>query len=300
MNRTVVGCIILIAVVSLIANVALYDRYSSERVLVTVNGEPIHKKDLDDRLDYLYATDVLRQMIVTDLILQEAKRKNAMPSDEDVQKSYQQLLRIDPKSVETAREYDPQMTFFMEGLRASLALRNLRVLNVPVTTDEIAAYYAAHKSDFVLPQQSQTTIVLTADEVDAATAKRLLDDNVSPAVVAEQPGLMVVGINAASDTPLLPSVRRAIMKMRPGDVKLIPAGAQFAVIRCVRVDAEVLPPLDSIRADVAIAARLAKAPSEQVVLERLRRDASITVEASKYATAVPTGSDETIGSDTAR
>lgn len=276
-----------IAAISIMGNFLLFHRYSSQRPLIDVNDQVITRKDLDDRLDYLYSDNVLRQMIFHDLIMQEAAKEGVLPTDQDVQDAKAQIERSQPSVIEAAQLTDPSLTLFDDNLRAKLALRNLEIKNVAVTEPEIEQYYDSHKQQFALPAQTTSTVVYAKTAVAANSAEQMLQNGDSLQVISEQPGLAVVGINGSKMINVPQSIVNQVLAMSAGSVQTFQIGPIWMVVRSNAVSPPGVPPLAVIHDQVALAARQAKGPGDQAELTRLVQAAHITVESDNYAGAVP-------------
>lgn len=287
----------IIAIVSLIGNFFLYMRYSSSRPLITVNDQVIRRKDLDDRLDFFYSNNLLRQMIYSDLVMQAARKEGVVPTDAAVNSEIDQLHRTSPEVLSQNQKLDPSLYYFKQDIRANLALDNLRVKGVQLSDQDIESYYQAHQKQFALPQQSEAILVLAPNSVDAQTAQRLLTNGVKPAVIAETRGLRVLGMNAALTGQFPLAISEQLMAIKPGEIKTLPVGrGEYLIAKVASVAPAEVPSLEQIRPQVELQAKLAKAPTQQQVLAKLRDQARIVVNTGKYAPAVPPTHDQQVAS----
>jgi len=287
MRNLYVVLVTIVAIVSLLGNYLLYHRYSSQRPLFTVNGQVIRQKDLDDRLDYMYAVPMLRQMIYTDLVLQEAQKEGVMPTEADIEREYDQINRTSPRLIVDQQKVDPTLALFKQGIRGQLALDNLRTKGVQVSDQEVEAYYQAHRAQFTLPTQASEIIVVAADEISAETAKRLLENNVKPGVIADTKGLRVIGINAQGAGLLPEAVGQQLINAKPGEIREVKYGNQYLIAKVHDISNQGVPSLDQIRPQVEQAVKLAKAPPDQKILNDLVERAHIVADSDKFRDAIP-------------
>ena len=285
MKNVVVGSLALVAVVSLTGNVLLYKRYSTSRPLVRVGSEVIRVKDYRDTLDHDTQGSVLRKMVFTKLVRQAAAKAGLMPSSQDVDARIATLQRRNPQALGDALQNPAKMAELRDGLTTDLALENLRLQGVTVGDSEIAAYYAAHKPEFALPTQVQTTLVVAENPVDASTAAALLQQNTPLDVIARQPRLHVAGMNGFHPTltGMPPAVNRTVYLMKPGEVKSVPFGSHILVFRANKTLAAVTPPLNQVKPAVTRAAKLAKAPDEAHEIAKIYHSTPVTFEVDQYA-----------------
>jgi len=287
MKQFLLPIVLLVALVSLAGNVYLLKKSSPQRPLILVNGEPVRQQDLDDRVDFLYSKELLSKMIWTKLVLQEAARRNCVPTEGDVTTAIAGMDRANPSVTYSARKSDPNLVLFRDAIRTNLALRNLQVADITVTPSDVDAFYQSHLSMFTLPTQTQATAVIAKDEVARSAAKSMLAQGVAPDVIAATPGLKVVGVNVGLAGELPPEISARLLMLKPGQIGEYNLGKEMLDVRVVSVSPQSVIPLDRCRHDVELAAKLAKAPSASSVLLDLRRRASIVPVAEKYADAIP-------------
>jgi len=276
-----------IAVLSLLANVLLYMRYSTNRPLMTVGSEIITKKQYMDTLEHQAGQEVLSKMVLTKLIMQAATQAGVVPTTQDVDAQIKEIERTSPQILAPYMQDQGKMAEFKQDLTAKLALDSLRIKDVALSPTEVAAYYAQHKAQFALPQQVMTTTVITNNAVDASTAADLLRQNQRPDAIGRQPRMSVVGVNGYNpDLSVLPATVReqissTIRVMKAGDVKTFQSGPWFLTMRVSRNNRAEVPSLDQVRPQVEREARLEKAPSAAKMLARLYQSAKPTFQYDK-------------------
>ncbi len=288
MNNAVGGLIGFVCVVSLAGNFLLYQRYSTAHPLIDVNNQVIRRKDLDDRLDYLYAKSALRNMIAEDVVDQAATQAKVMPTEADVDQEIARVARANPQVITQAKTLDPSLQIFRESVKTRLALRNLQIQGITVSNSEIADYYAQHRNEFRLPPQVKADLATAQDSIAAQAAAQLMKQNDPPSVIAEQPGVKVLGVTAPPVQKLPPSIEQGMLGMKSNSVKLFPIGSQaYLVVHVTKASPAQLPPLADVRPQVEVAARLAKAPTQQQEMAKLMAASHIDAQTSRYADAIP-------------
>lgn len=289
MKSYTVRVLAVIAAVSVLVNVLLFFRYSSSRPIVTVGGTAVTRKQFQDQLEHDDGQAVLTKLVFSALVTQAATRAGALPTDADVEDRMQALARQAPQVLAPYSRDPVKLAQFKQDLATDMALENLRIQDVALTPAQIAGYYAQHKADFTLPQQTLTTTVVTQSSVDAATAADLLRQNDPPDVIGRQPGLRVIGIGGYNPdlSALPPSVRQQTSAWaqgaKVGAVKTFQSGAYFLTFRVTGVHPGTIRPFAEARGDVERAARLALAPSQPEELARLYRNAKPEFNSDKYA-----------------
>lgn len=283
--------IAVIAVVSLLANVLLYMRYSTGRPLVSVGSEVITKKQYQDQLEHQAGQEVLSKMVLSKLINQAASRAGVPATTQDVDAQITLIERRSPQLLTPYAQDPTKMAEFKGDLQTKIALDNLRMKDIVVSPVELSAYYAQHKADFQLPQQVKTTTVITKTSMDAETAADLLRQNQPADAIGRQARMAVVGINGFNpDFSALPPVLKqqisdSIRTMKAGDVTTFHNGALYLSMRVGNNSAAVVPPLDKVREQVERQARLEKAPPVVKTVAQLYQTAKPTFhyDEDKYA-----------------
>ncbi len=289
MKSYTVRVLAVIATVSVLVNILLFFRYSSSRPIVTVGGTAVTKKQFQDQLEHDDGQAVLTKLVFTALVTQAATHAGVLPTDGDVEDRMQALARQAPQVLAPYSRDPVKMAGFKQDLSTNMALENLRIQDVALSPAQIAGYYAQHKADFALPQQTLTTTVVTQNSVAAATAADLLRQNDPPDVIARQPGLRVVGIGGynpdlATLPPLVKQQTSAwAQSAKVGAVKTFQADTYFLTFRVSQRRPGVVPPFSDVRGAVERAARLALAPSQPEEMARLYRNAKPEFNSDKYA-----------------
>lgn len=278
-----------VLVCSLAANVLLYLRWSNSRPLVTVGGEVITKKEFQDHLEYQSGASVLNTLVFTRLVTQAAAREGVAPTQKDVDARIAMIQRRAPNLLAPYSSDKVKMAEFRQSLGTEIALENLRIKDVSLTPAELAAYYAAHRQQFLLPPQMKTTTVVTQNSVDAATATDLLRQNTPPDAIARQPHLMVVGIGSYKPdleqlSPALKAqVSAFVQSSKVGAIKTFRDGAYFLTFQVTNITPGQMPTLSQVRDEVDRMARLERAPAPQATLAKLYQASTPVFNSDRYA-----------------
>lgn len=289
MKSYTVRVLAVIAALSIIVNILLFLRYSSSRPVVTVGSMSVTRKQFQDQLEHDDGQAVLTKLVFAALVSQAATRAGVTPTDGDVE---DRLLALGRQAPQVLAPYDrdpAKMAEFRADLATNMALENLRIRDVALSPAQIADYYARHKTDFALPQQTVTTTVVTQNAVDAGTAADLLRLNDPPDVIGRQPRLRVVGVGGYNPDlqTLPPAVKQAASAWaegaKVGTVKTFQAAAFFLTFRVSERRPGMVPPLAAVRGEAERAARLERAPSQPEELARLYQNARPEFTSDKYA-----------------
>lgn len=277
-----------VTVIALFSTLLTYLRWAPRRPLVTVGDQVISKYDYQAALDKQAGKIVLNKLVYTSLVRQAAAKAGVMPTSKDMDTRIADLSRRNPQIAQQAN--DPvNGRSFRDDLLTDLALENLRVKNVSASDAEIQTFYNRNKAAFTLPSQVQTTMVVTQYANDASTAEHLLQQNVSPDVIARQPRLKVAGVNGfnVNMAALQPGVRenigKTVLAMKANQVKTLPVQQFFLTFKVKKSDAASTPPLSQIRDQAARQVKLLKADSPQATIAALYQQSQPKFAVEKYS-----------------
>src|SRR5262245_40506221 len=88
--------IVVILLFSLGLNFILYTKYRNRRAIISINGQGITKKDLDDYLENKAGPQVKRLMVERALVQQEAEKQKVWPTDQEVDEAFNEKKETDP------------------------------------------------------------------------------------------------------------------------------------------------------------------------------------------------------------
>jgi hypothetical protein len=287
MSRIWTVILAVVALASIGGNILAYYRYSSSRPLVHFGNVVITKKQYMDKIEVQYGKMVLNKMLYAKLVTDAAEKVHLMPPTEEVEARLAEIERRTPQVTAAARQDQFKLAQLKEDLKTDIALENLRMRGVTATDAEVEDFYNKHKNSFILPPQMDTTMVLASSQIDADTATSMLKEGLQPDVIARQPRLKVLGVNANVDLRAIPAptnraISQAISKMKLNEVKSIKFSDAFLVVKVVKQEKGGLPPLSKVHDQVLRNVRLAKAPAMGAVLARLYKDANPRFDNEKY------------------
>ena len=274
-----------IAVVSLVSNVLIYERFNTRKPIVTVGGQPISIYNFDSTMETKAGAPILKKMVYTDLVRQAAAKAGVMPTEADVDERIKELQVKQPQLAQQAANPDVR-----EDLKTDLALENLRIQGVTASDAEINAFYNRNKNLFTVPSQVQTTMVVSQRQSDANKAEHLLQQDIKPETIAVQPGLHVAGVNgfnvnmAALPPAIRQQVGQTVLAMKPGQIKTLPLpGNVFLTFKVKSAHGNEIEPLGQVKDQVARQVKLQKAVSPQQELASLYQSNTPIFNISRYA-----------------
>ena len=278
-----------VAILSLVGNVVLYKRYSTAHPIVRIGTDVITKKQYLDTLEFTSGSEVIKKLVFTVLIRQAASASHCMPTDADIDSRITEIQRTNPQMLAMANSNPLQMVQVRDDLKTDIALENLRIKDITLTPQDIDTYYNAHKTEFTLPQQDQTTMVVTTNAVDAGTAQLLLQNGMTEDVIARQPRMHVAGVNGfavninALGVADRNKVSKTVFAMKDGDIQTVAVQGAFLTFKVKHAAANGVPALSTILPQVTRAAKLEKAAPPQVTIAMLYQSAKPQFDSSDYA-----------------
>lgn len=295
MKRFLVVLLALVAIGSLLGNLLMYRRYSTNRPVVSMKDGGITIKDYRDALEFSHGKEVLTKMVLSRVIHDAAKKAGVMPTQADIDRRIAFLKRRKPELLAPALNDPAKMREFVRGLETDIALENLTVQGIEVTDAEVAAFYQRARAVFTMPDQTEMTIVSADNSTDARNAEQLLSKGVDPATIASQPRLKVEGLTTRINFKAMSqkdqdSFKNKVRSMPKGSVFMfIPSGNTADKNIIVRINEQKrsgTPPLSEVKDDAKTLCLLAKAASQgknsQKHLMQLYKDAGIRFESEKY------------------
>lgn len=274
-----------IAVVSIVSNVLIYERFNTRKPIVTVGNQPISIYTFDSTMESKAGAPILKKMVYTDLVRQAATKAGVMPTEADVDARIKELQVKQPQLAQQAANPDVR-----NDLKTDLALENLRIQGITASDAEINAFYSRNQGLFTVPSQVQTTMVVAQRQSDAAKAEHLLQQNVTPQAIAAQPGLHVAGVNgfnvnmAALPPVVRQQVGQTVLAMKAGQIKTLPLPQGiFLTFKVKSSHGNEVQPLSQVRAQVARQVKLQKAVSPQQELASLYQSNTPVFNVARYS-----------------
>jgi hypothetical protein len=269
-----------LAAFAVVGNVVMYYRFSTLRPLVTVGSHTISKREYLAVLDEAAGKQVLNKMVYDSLIAQAAVQAGVTPTPEAVEARLAEWQHNHPAQVAST-----SLSAQRQTTATGLALENLRIQNIHVTDAEVAAYYAAHPSEFRQPGQLQASLIVTGTDTDARTAAHLLQQGIDPSIIAKQPSFHLVGANGFTidlQSPSRKPIVRAIFALSTGAIHTFPLGGQYLTVKVFQTQASHTAPLSEVKEQVVREAKLQKAAPIPQVLAQLYQRSTPRFDIPKY------------------
>lgn len=274
----------------------------------TINGEVIYRSELDREVSAIarqYGIDlaseqgraqrgeivriVLDQMIDQRLILQEARRQDALAADAQVDKAIDDIKANFPSETEFQFALDQRgltLNDLRERLRTTLTVQNLqaKVSTAAVTEAEIRTYFQEHRAEYDRPEQVRLRHILVEREAEARLALARLRRGEKFEDLAKQlskdPGSKDQGgdLGFVARGQLVPEFEQAAFALRPGQISA-PVKTQFGyhIIQLLERKAAQPSTLDRVREQIRRALLAKKQEADFTAwLKQVKQRAKIT------------------------
>lgn len=162
------------------------------RAAAIVDGQKISRGQLGAQLATANSPKMLKDMVAERAILQEAKRKGALPTDAQINEAIQTSERDDPGLKLRVIQGAVKNKDLRDEARWKLALQNLMTLGVKVGPDDARRFFNTHPGAFNLPAQARARVVLATTPDKAAQARQMLQSGTSYSVISTTPGLKMI------------------------------------------------------------------------------------------------------------
>ncbi|HET6947478.1 MAG TPA: peptidylprolyl isomerase [bacterium] len=231
-------------------------------IAATINGEVIYASELEREITAVarqYNIDlnseqgrkqrdeiarvVLDQMIEQRLILQEARRRNALAGEQQVDAAIEDIKRNFPSEGEFQLALDQRgltLNDLRDRLRTNLTVQNLQaqVSKATVSEDEIRKFYQDNRKEYDRPEQVRVRHILVETEAEARFVLARLARGEKFEDLAKQlsrdPGSKEQGgdLGFVARGQLVPEFEQAAFALQPGQVsKIVKTQYGYHVIR---------------------------------------------------------------------
>lgn len=234
--------------ISLLANAVLYIKFNSRRSVLTVNGQGVSKRDIDDYLLQQAGPNVKATMVQRMLVSQEAIKQGVAPSQADIDEEYNIQKEINPQFAEQVNNNPWIAGEAKNRIAEQIGMVRLRAKDVPVTDEEIKEEYNAGPARYDTPNKARANFAIVIDGTKIQDIKRLMSSTppVSPSVIMQQ---YKTAVKFWGDDnkytfiqPFGTTQLKEVFAMKPNEVKIAPApqqlqarGAKAIIIRMLEI-----------------------------------------------------------------
>jgi len=275
--------VVVALLLSLAANALLYMKSSGRRVMLRVNDAVITQRQQNTFLLERFGIESLATLAKHELVRQAAARAKVLPDKAEIDEIIQDLKEQRPAMAVLFKNIPVREKDYRSELEFELALVNLRTADVQVTDDEVKEHFAANPGKWDKPAKAYLHVLMAANRPMAERAAEMMGKVSEMSVVQQnldQKGetARIAGVDgrvvAVRGNPLY-SVAQS---MKPGDVRIVPSGANFVVVRLEKLVPGTTVTLEQVKNKVVRDLKLTRCPPAREVLGKLWDAANITTD----------------------
>ena len=190
--RLLTPLLVLLLISSLVFNGIMAMKIKGKRAIFSVNGQGVSRKDMDDYLENKEGPTVKATMVRRMLIEQEAKKKNMLPTDAEVEQAFNDRKEAEWQYAFNVNRNPWLATEAKNDLRTNIAATRLTLNEIPVQDSEIQEAYKAAAPAFDTPDKAYGNLAIITDPngTDQTTQQVITnlskDPPVSPAAIESQ------------------------------------------------------------------------------------------------------------------
>jgi len=230
------------------------------QVVATVNGTKIYQSDVQKRLslyeamynmdlsDPTFTGQIISELIDEELMLEEARAKGITASADDVKKQSDNLMsQMDyvyssrTATLQAFNKHGIKQRDVNNYLQRQVIITNLYnqvTAGITVSDAEVADYYNAHKSDYVIPQKVHMYQIVLNSKADADSVLAKLNAGADFASTAKQYSVDTPTKDQGGDrgyvaaAEVAPELATPLFRLKPGEIAgPIQSGNQWFIIK---------------------------------------------------------------------
>ena len=239
---------------SILANIFIFKRYTSGRTILSVNGESITKKMMDDYLEQQFSPQYKAVHVARMLTEQEARKSNLAPTDQEVEEAFEERKE---RNWHFALQLAQRPWLVQENkdeVRQEIEQDRLLARGFTATDDEIREEYQNKASNgmpsawiYDTPNLAKTEVAIVKVAGIVGDIQQLMeksDPPVKPSVISQQypDEVRYLGDNDIFTfvQPYGSNVEAEIFNMPPGSVKVMGMLPQFQDAADPNVDTKIV------------------------------------------------------------
>jgi hypothetical protein len=230
--RYLTPVLIVLLLVSVIANGVMYLKFRSHRAILTVNGVGLSKYDLDTYLETIYGVDYKAVFTRRTLIHQAAVKNNLAPTDSEVNEKFQEAKQVNWQYASTMNNNPWLADEGRRSIQEQLELNRLRAKDIPITEDEVKDEYKLQPAMYDTPSKAEAEVALLKNGIHTDAIVDMISQ--TPAV---KPAAIVSSyrgdVRFLGDNNVYTFIQHfgtpeqgMVFGMKPGEVKKMPAPAE--------------------------------------------------------------------------
>ena len=170
---------------SVLVNGILWSK-TRKRPIITVNGQGISQKDIDNALERQAGQEVKATMVQKALIEQAATKAGVVPSKEEVDAAYNEQKELNWQVARAAQTQAYKVEQMKDQIRLQLMQQDLLFKDVKISDADIKEEYDRRPSFYDVPDKARTSLAVVLKDGDVSEIKSLMEKNTQPSVMMSQ------------------------------------------------------------------------------------------------------------------
>lgn len=223
--------IVIVLVLSLVFNVVLWMRYRNQKVIFTLNNEPVTRAQMDDYLEKQFGPTYKAMMAQRLLLDQEARKKGVAPSDTEVDDEFKLKKELDWQFASRISASPWLAEESRAEIKQQLEQQKLLAADISVTEEEVREEYNAHPALYDSPAKAHTEVAAILNEIHLEDIRKLMAQNdkpISPKMIMQMYPREVLFIGDDEKFTFVQAynteMNKDVFTMAPHDVKVMLPG----------------------------------------------------------------------------
>ena len=158
--RYLTPALIVLLMVSLIANGVMYLKFRSGRAILSVNGVGLSKFDLDTHLESVYGADYKANFVRRTLIHRAAIKNNVAMTQVEVNQKFKEAKQLQWTYANTVNSSPWLALEAQNTIQEQMEMARLRAKDISVTSDDIRDEYNLQPARYDTPSKAETEVAL--------------------------------------------------------------------------------------------------------------------------------------------
>jgi hypothetical protein len=217
-------------VISLAANLFMWQRWRKTRRIMAINGQEVTEKDVTDYLQQEKGPIVKKELTERILIDQQAQKNHLVPTQAEIDEKFNEQKELNYQFARTLMVAPWYEAEAKTNIRIKLETLRLLTMDVQVSDEDIRDEYNQHPQNYDTPDKARVNLAVIKDVSHQAEVKHLMEQNIAPADINRD---FVGSAEFWGDNFVYTFVRHfgtnefaPIFSMKPNQVKEIPPGPQ--------------------------------------------------------------------------
>jgi hypothetical protein len=225
--------LIVLLLISVIANGVMYLKFRSHRAILSVDAANLSKYDLDTYLESIYGVDYKAVFVRRALIHDAAVKARVAPTDAEVNQKFQEAKQLNWTFASTMNSNPWLADEGRKNIQENMELNRLRAKDIPVTDDDIRDEYNAQPAAFDTVSKAEAEVALLKNGLHTNEIVKLIGaGGASPNTPGVKPAAIMSSyrgeVRFLGDNYVYTFIQHygtpeqsLVFNMKPGDVKML-------------------------------------------------------------------------------